>query len=362
MYHFGALWKFWTKDSGSDLSPSPSRIVWFCPSTSIHRLPRRASKKSSNWPRRTRRSWEEFPSFWVTGLWFVDQQHLTEFEKLVTWTECKGKLESVRVVVLWLRTIVLLNVFKHLNFGEVLSRHPNNAAITTPQKMGLFQKNRSEMFRGEYFEGSPQGLADKLAVAVDQGANAVTYWHYVDRDYTQTAAGSGFHKFWIPTFSSFFLKSPTSATWNKRCFFPKAQEGWFIYPPDVAAVAPLIIGDGLINTEAWDLYKPTVADGTFWGAFITGTEKNRWWWIGGCTGFSPPLISKLCKLGVVNGCSSTGCRRASHAVCLYFHDTWWSPRKGGYATPTKWYEHELFKLFFFGRCEKTLARSILNMF
>jgi hypothetical protein len=32
-------------------------------------------------------------------------------------------------------------------------------------------------------------MADKLAVAVNQGANAVTYWHYCDRDYTQTAGG-----------------------------------------------------------------------------------------------------------------------------------------------------------------------------
>ena len=32
-------------------------------------------------------------------------------------------------------------------------------------------------------------MADKLAVAVNQGANAVTYWQYVDRDYTQQDGG-----------------------------------------------------------------------------------------------------------------------------------------------------------------------------
>ena len=45
------------------------------------------------------------------------------------------------------------------------------------------------IFLSEYFENGAQLMADKLAVAVNQGANAVTYWHYCDRDYTQTAGG-----------------------------------------------------------------------------------------------------------------------------------------------------------------------------
>ena len=41
------------------------------------------------------------------------------------------------------------------------------------------------IYLSEYFENGAQLMADKLAVAVDQGANAVTYWQYVDRDYTK---------------------------------------------------------------------------------------------------------------------------------------------------------------------------------
>eukprot|EP00435_Cladocopium_sp_Y103_P057301 s1296_g19.t1 len=41
------------------------------------------------------------------------------------------------------------------------------------------------IFLSEYFENGTQATADKLAVAVNQGANAVTYWQYVDREFTK---------------------------------------------------------------------------------------------------------------------------------------------------------------------------------
>lgn len=94
------------------------------------------------------------------------------------------------------------------------------------------------IYLSEYFENGAQLMADKLAVAVNQGANAVTYWHYCDRDYTQTA-------------------------------------GWYIYPEEVQALGGVVSNAGIINTPGWDVYKTTVADGTFWGAYITGAGGGR---------------------------------------------------------------------------------------
>lgn len=94
------------------------------------------------------------------------------------------------------------------------------------------------IYLSEYFENGAQLMADKLAVAVDQGANAVTYWQYVDRDYTK-------------------------------------QDGWYIYPEEVRALGGVVSNGGIINTPGWDVYKLTVADGTFWGAYITGAGGGR---------------------------------------------------------------------------------------
>ena len=90
------------------------------------------------------------------------------------------------------------------------------------------------IFLSEFFNGSAQGTADQLAVAVDQGVNAVTYWHYADTNFT-------------------------------------GQPGWFMYPESVTSQGKLIEqGTGVINSAAWVPYSATVADGSFWGAQITG--------------------------------------------------------------------------------------------
>ena len=47
-------------------------------------------------------------------------------------------------------------------------------------------------------------------------------------------------------------------------------KGWYIYPEEVQALGGVVSNAGIINTPGWDVYKTTVADGTFWGAYITG--------------------------------------------------------------------------------------------
>ncbi|CAK9015307.1 unnamed protein product [Durusdinium trenchii] len=109
------------------------------------------------------------------------------------------------------------------------------ATSTFEEVIQLAKKNAQQLggtipiFLSEFFQGSAQAKADQLAVAVDQGVNAVTYWHYADTEFT-------------------------------------GQGGWFIYPESVTVHGMLLDpGTGVINTPAWNAYAPTVADGTFWG-------------------------------------------------------------------------------------------------
>mmetsp|Transcript_5857 Transcript_5857/g.14904 ORF Transcript_5857/g.14904 Transcript_5857/m.14904 type:complete len:601 (+) Transcript_5857:61-1863(+) len=86
----------------------------------------------------------------------------------------------------------------------------------------------------EYFEGSAQDLADKLASATELGCNAATFWQYANINYTHA-------------------------------------QGWFKYDPEIVAKGGLF--DSLtnkINAAAWPAYAQTVRDGTFWGGQITG--------------------------------------------------------------------------------------------
>ena len=49
--------------------------------------------------------------------------------------------------------------------------------------------------------------------------------------------------------------------------------GWYIYTEAVRAAGGVVSNGGIINTPGWDIYKTTVADGTFWGAYITGNPS-----------------------------------------------------------------------------------------
>lgn len=89
----------------------------------------------------------------------------------------------------------------------------------------------------EYF-GDENETATFLAVASELGCNAVTYWHYANTDYTKTS-------------------------------------GWYKYPPEVVAKGGPMDSTGSINWEAWSLYEQTVADGTYWGAAVTGANGAK---------------------------------------------------------------------------------------
>ena len=115
------------------------------------------------------------------------------------------------------------------------------ATGTFEEVIQLAKKNAANLgdipiYLSEYFERTAQGMADRLAQAVNEGANAVTYWQYVDSTYTQ-------------------------------------QDGWYIYPFQ----GQILDGGQTINEANWAIYSKTVADGTFWGALITGAgggEQN----------------------------------------------------------------------------------------
>ncbi|CAK9017736.1 unnamed protein product [Durusdinium trenchii] len=89
------------------------------------------------------------------------------------------------------------------------------------------------IFLSEFWEDSAVNFADKLAMACDEGVSAITYWQYADTEWT-------------------------------------GQEGWFKYPASVTSIGTPVDASGNINTAAWDAYSKTVADGTFFGGYITG--------------------------------------------------------------------------------------------
>jgi len=94
------------------------------------------------------------------------------------------------------------------------------------------------IFLSEFFTEDEQTSADALARAAEQGTDAVTYWHFVDRNYT-------------------------------------GSMGWYRYPESVTQHGEPIEVGGHLNLEAWKAYAQTVENGTFWGADITGAEGGK---------------------------------------------------------------------------------------
>mmetsp|Transcript_1530 Transcript_1530/g.4131 ORF Transcript_1530/g.4131 Transcript_1530/m.4131 type:complete len:570 (+) Transcript_1530:82-1791(+) len=94
------------------------------------------------------------------------------------------------------------------------------------------------LFFSEFWGETAQEMADVMAGAGDDGVDAITYWHYVDREYT-------------------------------------GQPGWYIYNAATLAKGDPVSDEGEINWEAWREYIKTVFDGTFIGADITGADNGR---------------------------------------------------------------------------------------
>mmetsp|Transcript_1531 Transcript_1531/g.4138 ORF Transcript_1531/g.4138 Transcript_1531/m.4138 type:complete len:571 (+) Transcript_1531:59-1771(+) len=94
------------------------------------------------------------------------------------------------------------------------------------------------VFLSEFFAYDAQEVANTMVQAVDSGSNAVTYWHYADKDFT-------------------------------------GQSGWYKYNQATLAKGIPVNDAGEINWEAWNEYVKTVFDGTFFGADITGADNGR---------------------------------------------------------------------------------------
>ncbi|CAK9076529.1 unnamed protein product [Durusdinium trenchii] len=92
------------------------------------------------------------------------------------------------------------------------------------------------LWLSEFFEDCPQKTADQMAMAVDLGINAVTYWNYADTDFTQ-------------------------------------QPGWFKYPSEVlgAGTGEPVNTAGQIDPLAFAEHSKTVLAGIHFGADITGS-------------------------------------------------------------------------------------------
>ena len=171
-----------------------------------------------------------FFTFWGKILLF-QADVLEELEKdpsitcpiaIANWTSAvEGESTSIKVLTCFVGTPKrALDRFKSWATGPI-------------EEVIQFAKKNAEnlggmpIFLSEYFQpGGAAAKASVLALVVDEGVNAVTYWHYCDLSYT-------------------------------------GREGWFIYPPEIEGSQPL-------TNENWPIYAPMVADGTFWGAYITG--------------------------------------------------------------------------------------------
>jgi hypothetical protein len=131
----------------------------------------------------------------------------------------------------------------------VLSFHYYQNALTQVSFAGLVALARNyaneigggagvPVFLSEFWNQTAQGTAEYLAKAAELGCNAVTFWQYVNTAYTGT-------------------------------------DGWFKYPDAITNIGDPIGHKGKINWKAWKLYEETVANGTFWGAPITGGRGGQ---------------------------------------------------------------------------------------
>jgi hypothetical protein len=67
-----------------------------------------------------------------------------------------------------------------------------------------------------------------------------------------------------------YIQYSCYCSFSRLKILPQRSSGWYIYTEAVRALGGVVSNAGIINTPGWDVYKTTVADGTFWGAYITG--------------------------------------------------------------------------------------------
>lgn len=113
------------------------------------------------------------------------------------------------------------------------------AKVTVEQYVAMGKKESAELMASspiwvsEFCMLLPEHTAKYLAEFTNAGSPCTTYWQYTDTQYTQSF-------------------------------------GWYKYPPEVKQYGDPVDVLGIVNEKAWAAYEPTVADGTYWGAQITG--------------------------------------------------------------------------------------------
>eukprot|EP00931_Biecheleriopsis_adriatica_P108301 TRINITY_DN82613_c0_g1_i1.p1 TRINITY_DN82613_c0_g1~~TRINITY_DN82613_c0_g1_i1.p1 ORF type:complete len:547 (+),score=90.02 TRINITY_DN82613_c0_g1_i1:79-1719(+) len=109
--------------------------------------------------------------------------------------------------------------------------------ISAAKKDAARLSSRMPIYMGEFDVGESRAdYAKILAEAVSLGCNMSAYWGYADIQWTGT-------------------------------------QGWWKFSQEVMQAGggkPPIDGNGSINEAGWPAYAKTVADGSFWGAWITG--------------------------------------------------------------------------------------------
>mmetsp|Transcript_117698 Transcript_117698/g.375111 ORF Transcript_117698/g.375111 Transcript_117698/m.375111 type:complete len:578 (+) Transcript_117698:50-1783(+) len=124
----------------------------------------------------------------------------------------------------------------------ILSFHYYPGPVTTMDFGPFIAKARRQadelmggapLFLSEFWAETSQEEADMMAEAANLGCTAITYWQYVNEEFT-------------------------------------GNPGWYKYPPEVELLGDPISFDGVVNWEAWMAYQKTVRDGTAWGGMICG--------------------------------------------------------------------------------------------
>ena len=110
------------------------------------------------------------------------------------------------------------------------------ATVDAAKKFAAESLHGAPIWLSEFFEDCPQKTADQMAMAVDLGLNAVTYWNYADTDFT-------------------------------------GQPGWWKYPPAVlsAGTGEPVNEHGQIDPLAFAEHAKTVIAESHFGADITGS-------------------------------------------------------------------------------------------
>merc|ERR550534_1985025 len=112
------------------------------------------------------------------------------------------------------------------------------------------------IYLGEFWAPTTKESAEWLGYAISLGIHAATYWQFVDTNFTGT-------------------------------------DGWYIYPPGISKNLFDFTEASEVNWAQWDTYSKSVANNTYWGAYICGSGGGHMGVLAQVPEMGPPPLRSM---------------------------------------------------------------------